>query len=76
MQKVLPEIAAGSTCIAIFADRGERYLDTIYSEKWVREHCSLFCCCGAWWSSSGSGTGAAFNNSIDQRCLCPVSITT
>jgi cysteine synthase A len=38
IQKSLPEMAAGSTCVAIFADRGERYLDTIYSEKWVREH--------------------------------------
>lgn len=38
IQKFLPEVAAGSTCVAIFADRGERYLDTIYSEKWVREH--------------------------------------
>lgn len=27
----------GSTCVAIFPDRGERYLDTIYSRQWVEE---------------------------------------
>jgi cysteine synthase A len=31
-------IPSGATCVAIFADRGERYLDTIYSDYWVREH--------------------------------------
>ena len=28
----------GATCVAIFADRGERYLDTIYSDEWVEKH--------------------------------------
>ena len=27
-----------ANCVAIFADRGERYLDTIYSPVWVQEH--------------------------------------
>jgi len=31
-------IAPGSICVAILADRGERYLDTIYSDEWVGEH--------------------------------------
>jgi cysteine synthase A len=31
-------IEAGSTCVLIFPDRGERYLDTIYSDAWVLEH--------------------------------------
>ena len=31
-------IPAESTCVVIFADRGERYLDTIYSDEWVSEH--------------------------------------
>lgn len=31
-------IRRGSTVVAIFADRGERYLDTIYSDSWVEEH--------------------------------------
>ena len=31
-------IPADSTCVVIFADRGERYLDTIYSDEWVSEH--------------------------------------
>lgn len=32
------EIAEGSNCVLIFPDRGERYLDTIYSDAWVSEH--------------------------------------
>lgn len=35
MKEIIP---AGSTCVVIFADRGERYLDTIYSDEWVSEH--------------------------------------
>ena len=31
-------IAPGSICVAILPDRGERYLDTIYSDEWVSEH--------------------------------------
>jgi N-(2-amino-2-carboxyethyl)-L-glutamate synthase len=31
-------IPPGATCVAIFPDRGERYLDTIYSDAWVGEH--------------------------------------
>lgn len=31
-------IPAGSNCVVLLADRGERYLDTIYSDAWVREH--------------------------------------
>lgn len=32
------EISAGANCVMIFPDRGERYLDTIYSDEWVGEH--------------------------------------
>lgn len=31
-------IPEGATCSAIFPDRGERYLDTIFSDAWVEEH--------------------------------------
>jgi cysteine synthase A len=30
-------IPAGSTCVLVMPDRGERYLDTIYSDTWVDE---------------------------------------
>lgn len=36
--KIKDRIPAGSTCVLIFADRGERYLDTIYSDEWVTQH--------------------------------------
>ncbi|MDX6528412.1 MAG: N-(2-amino-2-carboxyethyl)-L-glutamate synthase [Blastocatellia bacterium] len=38
INKVQSEIPKGATCVAIFADRGERYLDTVYSDNWVKEH--------------------------------------
>lgn len=31
-------VPPGATCVVIFPDRGERYLDTIYSDEWIREH--------------------------------------
>jgi hypothetical protein len=31
-------IPPDATCVLILADRGERYLDTIYSDRWVAEH--------------------------------------
>ena len=36
--KFKDRIPDGANCVLIFADRGERYLDTIYSDSWVIEH--------------------------------------
>jgi cysteine synthase A len=38
VEKIRDKIPAGSTCVVILPDRGERYLDTVYSDEWVREH--------------------------------------
>ena len=38
LDRIKHRIPSGSTCAAILPDRGERYLDTIYSRDWVREH--------------------------------------
>jgi cysteine synthase A len=38
IERTLPVIPEGSVCVAIFPDRGERYLDTIYSDAWVEKH--------------------------------------
>jgi N-(2-amino-2-carboxyethyl)-L-glutamate synthase len=35
VSQVRHRIPAGSNCVMIFADRGERYLDTVYSDEWV-----------------------------------------
>lgn len=35
---VKEEIRPDSNCVVILPDRGERYLDTIYSSSWVEEH--------------------------------------
>jgi cysteine synthase A len=32
------QIPRGARCVAILADRGERYLDTVYSDTWVQSH--------------------------------------
>ena len=31
-------IPPGATCVLILPDRGERYLDTVFSDSWVEEH--------------------------------------
>ncbi|HYP52356.1 MAG TPA: 2,3-diaminopropionate biosynthesis protein SbnA [Pyrinomonadaceae bacterium] len=38
VDKVKHRIPRGARCAVIFPDRGERYLDTIYSDEWVSEH--------------------------------------
>lgn len=38
LHKYRHAIPEDSVCVAILCDRGERYLDTIYSPTWVREH--------------------------------------
>ena len=37
-ERMKNEVPAGANCVLIFADRGERYLDTIYSDRWVEQH--------------------------------------
>lgn len=37
IEKKAQQIPVGATCAAILCDRGERYLDTIYSDSWVKE---------------------------------------
>lgn len=38
VEKVKSSIPPDATCVVILADRGERYLDTIYSDAWVTEY--------------------------------------
>jgi N-(2-amino-2-carboxyethyl)-L-glutamate synthase len=38
IEQISSRIPRDATCVAIFPDRGERYLDTIYSDTWVLEH--------------------------------------
>lgn len=38
LAKLRHRIPAGSRCVLLFPDDGNRYLDTIYSDSWVREH--------------------------------------
>jgi cysteine synthase A len=38
IEQVKSQIVPNSVCVAILPDRGERYLDTIYSDAWVSEH--------------------------------------
>ncbi|RMH18041.1 MAG: 2,3-diaminopropionate biosynthesis protein SbnA [Acidobacteria bacterium] len=38
LERLKDRIPRGATCALIFPDRGERYLDTIFDDDWVREH--------------------------------------
>lgn len=38
VDKLRDRIPAGANCVIILPDRGERYVDTVYSDTWVREH--------------------------------------
>jgi len=38
LEQMRDEIPEGSTVVVLLPDRGERYLDTIYSDKWVRDN--------------------------------------
>ena len=35
--RLLPEIPENSSCVLVFADSGERYLETIYNDAWVKD---------------------------------------
>ncbi len=36
LARIAPDIPAGSTCVLVLPDGGDRYLDTVYSDAWVR----------------------------------------
>jgi 2,3-diaminopropionate biosynthesis protein SbnA len=38
IEKRYSEMELGAVCVAILPDRGERYLDTVYSDAWVMHH--------------------------------------
>jgi N-(2-amino-2-carboxyethyl)-L-glutamate synthase len=38
VERMKNDVPPGANCAVIFPDRGERYLDTIYSDSWVHEH--------------------------------------
>ena len=38
VQKTVSSLPSGATIAMILCDRGERYLDTIYNEEWVKEN--------------------------------------
>jgi cysteine synthase A len=38
LERLQDSIPAGANCVVILPDRGERYLETIYDDAWVREH--------------------------------------
>jgi len=38
LARLADRIPAGARCALVLPDRGERYLETIYSDPWVLEH--------------------------------------
>lgn len=40
VERVASTLPAGSRCVAILPDRGERYLETVYCDDWVERTCA------------------------------------
>jgi cysteine synthase A len=38
VDRIKDRIPNGAACVAILPDRGERYMETLFSDDWVREH--------------------------------------
>jgi hypothetical protein len=38
VERMSKDIPKGSTVVALLPDRGERYLDTLFSDQWVRNN--------------------------------------
>lgn len=38
LRRVAERFPRGSRCVLVLCDRGERYLDTIFSDEWVHQH--------------------------------------
>lgn len=38
LEKLASHISPGSSCVLVLSDRGERYIDTVYSQSWVAKH--------------------------------------
>jgi cysteine synthase A len=38
LERLRGQIPAGATCVLIFPDGGDRYVDTVYSDSWVSSH--------------------------------------
>jgi 2,3-diaminopropionate biosynthesis protein SbnA len=38
LRNIAPSIRPGARCVLILCDRGERYLETVYSDAWVDRH--------------------------------------
>lgn len=36
MKQMEPELTPGAVCAVILHDKGERYLDTVYSDSWLQ----------------------------------------
>jgi 2,3-diaminopropionate biosynthesis protein SbnA len=57
VDKMRDRIPEGSTVVAIFPDRGARYLETVFDDGWVEQNCGAIA--GAWRPmAAGAGAGA------------------
>ncbi len=55
VSKFRHRLPAGARCVALLPDRGERYLDTVFSDEWVAEH---FGAIGQLWREPGEEAAA------------------
>jgi N-(2-amino-2-carboxyethyl)-L-glutamate synthase len=66
VEQLRGSITPGATCVAVLPDRGERYLDTIYSDAWVEAH---FGDVGHLWRPAEAGTS-------EEAATCDAKTTT
>jgi cysteine synthase A len=55
LEQLAPELPAGSRCVLVLPDGGDRYLDTIYSDSWVRRQFGEVS--HLWKDTGAAGTG-------------------
>ena len=60
LDKLYRDLPQHSICVLLIPDRGERYLDTVYSESWVSQHFPK-----EWESAGQSLRGLARGNQED-----------
>jgi 2,3-diaminopropionate biosynthesis protein SbnA len=67
VEKLAHRIPEGAVCVVILADRGERYLDTLFSDAWVHRH---FGAVEHLWRAAASSPAAAGGEGAQADLAC------
>lgn len=53
VHRMLPHLEPGATCVVVLPDGGERYLETVFDDRWVAEHLGRLPATSVWSSPAG-----------------------